>query len=276
MPWVPRPVVTQGRSAEPPGPQHPPEHAAKPRTPVEGGCCTPDEPARRASLPTRRDTHSAGQSSAATPQERIDLEHLVDYCRCPVSTFLTPSRGACGRSLRSRPRRPALPDLSSRMPGTSRASCGRRTHRLRRRSGSWRSGTTISETCVGSTSRCSLSGQAGMHTTLGPTLMISSARRRGIQAVGLLCRSYSYRESGLSSGASPQWGPRRPQAQRSSAFAPCSPLLEIVGHTMQHSHPSGPWRMEDQRPGATFASLGARPRSVGKRRCSRWAVVASG
>ena len=177
------------------------------RTPVEGGCCTPDEPARRASLPTRRDTHSAGQSSAAAPQQRVSTSSTWSTAvRCPVSTFLTPSRGACGRSLRSRPRRPALPDLSSRMPGTSRASCGRRTHRLRRRSGSWRSGTTISETCVGSTSRCSLSGQAGMHTTLGPTLMISSARRRGIQAVGLLCRSYSYRESGLSSGASPQSG----------------------------------------------------------------------
>ena len=207
IPRVPRPVFTQGRSAEPPGPQHPPRACSQAQVRRSRADVAPltnrhdGQACRRDEIPTQQPAergYAAGNSPSSSTWPTA--------ARCSVRTFLPPSRGACGRSLRSRPRRPALPDLSSRMPGTSRASCGRRTHRLRRRSGSWRSGTTISETCVGSTSRCSLSGQAGMHTTLGPTLMISSARRRGIQAVGLLCRSYSYRESGLSSGASPQSG----------------------------------------------------------------------
>jgi hypothetical protein len=35
---------------------------------------------------------------------------------------------------------------------------------------------------------------------------------------------------------------------------PVRPRLEIGGRTMQHPHRSGRWRMEDQPPGATFAT----------------------
>jgi hypothetical protein len=76
--WASPRVVTPGRSTEPPGLQPPsPIRAGRLHqtelqqspTPREGGC-SPAEPARRASLPTRRDAHQPKGASVRRSDEQ--------------------------------------------------------------------------------------------------------------------------------------------------------------------------------------------------------------